>query len=338
VLQVVILLVFWFITERRRLRVQALHIILAAGVFVAVALPTGYYALQRPDAYLQRINETNIYLNGWLEQEVHARGVSAAEVLWDQFQETLTVFVAGPDNFFYLGQSILTPAMFVLAALGLIYLTFHIRESRAFWLLSSLGLIVLLGGVLTVGPMIGSQRFVGAAPLIYIASAVFIDAALTMAQRRWHPQPRLWNALGTIVVVALMIMDADYYFGEYIPYNNRYSRDRESTQIGYYLRELEQQRGSSPRQVYCFGFAPVYCTGTTVQYLAPHLWQATQTMTQPFASTTLPTTVDLVLIFSPDATDDLQAAQRRYATAQQRTHSGVYFEPLFISLEVPAAP
>ena len=51
-----------------------------------------------------------------------------------KLRDTIQVFVAGSESFFYQGQSLLTPAMSVLVCAGLLYLLWHIKEGRAFCL------------------------------------------------------------------------------------------------------------------------------------------------------------------------------------------------------------
>ena len=175
---------FWLVTDRARVKAQALNITLAVGVFAVLVVPISYFAYLRPDDYMTRFNQMLIFRNGWLEAAMQAQQVGALQILWQQFVAALNLFVNGPDGLFYRGQALLTPVMSLLAAGGLLYLLRHIKEGRAFMIVSSLGLIILTAGVLTLDPGSSGHHYVAAAPFIYIAIAVFIDWGLRVLEQR----------------------------------------------------------------------------------------------------------------------------------------------------------
>lgn len=333
-LQAAVLGLFWLITNPRRVKAQAINLIFAFGVFAAIMMPTVYFVQQQPDNYWTRINQTNIYRSGWLAQEMQSLNVSEADVLWDQFKETLTVFITGPDGLFYRGQSILTPLMSILALIALLYQIVHLHAGRSFWLISSLVIVIILGGVLTTLPILGSQRFVGAAPLIYIAIAVLLDRIIALADRLWH-QPHVATAAAIILIAALMFADAHYYFGSYIDNNYRASPDRDSTAIGYYLRDVESRPDHTRWQVVCVGYPFDRCGGTTVQFLAPRLGQNIQIVEyQPLSTIDLAPPI-IVIVPAYDKTD-IGNAEQRFPSAARQEHAGPLGDPLFVSFEMPA--
>jgi hypothetical protein len=217
---------FWLITDRTRVKAQALNITLAVGVFAVVVVPIFYFAYLRPDDYMTRFNQMLIYRNGWLEAAMQTEHAGVLQILWQQFVAALNLFVNGPDGLFYQGQSLLTPVMSLLTAGGLLYLVRHIKEGRAFMIMSSLGLIILTAGVLTLGPGSSGHHYVATAPFIYIAIAVFIDWGLGLLERRGLPARRA-AVLGTALVIVLMFFDAYYYFGAFVPRRELVSSDVE---------------------------------------------------------------------------------------------------------------
>jgi 4-amino-4-deoxy-L-arabinose transferase-like glycosyltransferase len=133
---------FWLITDRARVKAQALNIALAVGVFAVVVVPIFYFAYLRPDDYMTRFNQMLIFRNGWLEGTMRAQQVGVLQVLWQQFGDALRLFVNGSDGLFYRGQALLTPVMSLLTVGGLLVLFRHIKEGRAFLIVSALGLII----------------------------------------------------------------------------------------------------------------------------------------------------------------------------------------------------
>ncbi|NTU65899.1 MAG: phospholipid carrier-dependent glycosyltransferase, partial [Chloroflexi bacterium] len=144
---------FWLLTDRARLKTQRLNIALAIGVFVVTVVPIIYFARLQPDDYLTRFNQTNILRNGWLNAAMQTEHTGAVQILWQQLADTVKLITAGPDMAYYPGQSLLTPVMAVLALSGLLYLLRHIKDGRAFFLVSALAVAALIGGVLAVSPL-----------------------------------------------------------------------------------------------------------------------------------------------------------------------------------------
>jgi hypothetical protein len=329
---------FWLITERSRVKAQLLNIALAAGVLAVVALPTFYFAQLRFDDYMTRFNQTNILRNGWLEAAMQARQAGALEVLAQQARDTLQEFVAGSDTLFYQGQSLLTPAMSLLACAGLLYLLWHVKEGRAFWLLSSLGLILIIGGVFTLTPLGGAHHFVGAAPLIYIAIALFIDRVWSWAGQHWPARQQAWAALGILFIAALMVGDAYYYFGTFAANRPTFSPDAEPAMVlGEYLHDLEQRPAAY--SVVCVRAPQFWCSHVSVLFLAPRLGPQARDLTEaPRASDLVaPPGQELVVIVSPALPDDLAIVQARFPNTAPRSHYGLNGNLLFTSFEISAA-
>ncbi|HSD84107.1 MAG TPA: glycosyltransferase family 39 protein, partial [Anaerolineae bacterium] len=330
--------VFWLITDRARVKTQARNIALAIGVFAVAAMPIAYFAPVHFDQYMTRFNQTNILRNGWLEAARQAQQVDALTILGQQLRDTIQVFIAGPESLFYEGQSLLLPAMSVLACAGLIYLLWHIKEGRAFYVVTSLGLILLIGGVLTLSPMDGAHHFVGAAPLIYIAIAVFIDRVGAWAGRRWPTRWPMWAAISLGVITILMLSDAYYYFGTFAANRPTFSTDAEpSMRLGEYLRELEQR--PITYNAICVRLPGSWCSHDTVIFLAPHSAARARELTEPPRDSdwVTPPNQGLVVIVSPRQPDDLAMVQARFLNSPPHYHYGIHGNLLFTSFEIPAA-
>ncbi len=330
---------FWLITDRARVRAQALNITLAIGVFAVLMVPILYFAYLRPDDYMTRYNQMLIFRNGWLEAAMQAQHSSAPQILWQQFVAALNLFVNGPDGLFYRGQALLTPVMSLLTAGGLLYLLRHIKEGRAFMIVSSLSLIIFTAGVLTLDPGSSGHHYVATAPFIYIAIAVFIDWGLHVLEQRGL-QSRPVAVFGTALVIILMFADAYYYFGVFVPRHELVSSDVEPAMaLGTYLHTLEQQP-APPDSIVCIRQPNISCRHSTVIFLAPQLSNAASDMLAP------PTVNDLnipphskrVLIVAANLPEDLAVVQARFPGVTPLAHYGIHGDLLFNSFEIPASP
>lgn len=329
---------FWLITDRTRVKTQVLNIALAVGVFAVVVAPIFYFAYLRPDDYMTRFNQMLIFRNGWLEDTMQAQQVGVLQVLWQQFGDALRLFVNGSDGLFYRGQALLTPVMSLLAVGGLLILLRHIKESRAFLVVSSLGLMILTAGVLTLDPGSSGHHYVGTAPLIYITIAVFIDWVLHMLENHGL-RPRQAAALGTALVIMLMIVDAYYYFGVFVPRRELVSRDVEpAMELGAYLHTLEQQ-AELPDSVLCIRQPNISCRHSTVVFLAPQLSSVAGDLTEPPTDSELdlPPDEKRIIIVGADLPDDLALVQAHFPGVIARDHYGINGDVLFTSFEIPAS-
>ena len=152
----------------------------------------------------------------------------------------------------------LIPSIAVLAVLGLAYFIRHLREGPSFWVISSLVLLLLFGGVLTVSPTAGGHRLLGVGPLIYLAVAVILDQLLCRLEQRF-PRPRLIAVVGIVAVAALMMADAYYYFGNYIADNEFRSPDMPGNFVRHYLVDAYHSWHDQPLQIACVGYNVDLC-------------------------------------------------------------------------------
>jgi hypothetical protein len=228
----------------------------------------------------------------------------------------------------------LTPIMSVLAAAALLYFLRHARDERYFWVLSSLLLLFVLGGVLMVDPKAGAHRLVGADPFIYMAIAVVLNAGLERLERYW-PRPRLTAAAGIGLVAILMAGDLHYYFADYLGDHILDSPDVQMFAIHRYLIDYQrQQSDDQPLQIVCVGFSGDYCAGTNVQYFVPQLLARARVTTDVASIASVPDAPEReIVIVNPFLSDTVSQAQERYGTG--RRHYGPRGELLFISYELP---
>ena len=337
-IQMVVMAVFWLITNPRRVRTQALNIALATGVFVCIVTPILYFIVIRPDDYMGSLNNKNIYRSGWLQAQMQATGQSEGEVLLDQFTGVLTAAFIGSDESFYWQQAMLTPIMSVLAVLALLYFIRRIRAGPYFWLISALVLLFVFGGLLVVSPTAGAHRLLGSGPLIYAAIAVLLDRALSRLEQWWF-QPRRAAAAGAVLVALLMIADLHYYFVDYLNNHELDSPEVAANDVHRYLIGVQSRFTQGPIEIACVGFNANYCQGTNLQYLAPQLLARAEVLTDlgAIASVPPPGVQPQIVIINSALGDEIQRAQQRYSSVGSEWHYGPRGDLAFCSFAIPAA-
>ncbi len=335
VIQVAVLGLFWLITKPHKMRTQLLNISLSIGVFLCVIVPIVYYAIIQPDAYFGSLNTKSIFSSGWLQATMQAGHLSEGDVLLGQLAGVWKAFVAGEDHLFYWNQSILTPIMALLALTGLLYCFRHVREGPYFWLLSSLGLIILFGGVLIVDPNVGGHRVLGSGPLIYIAIAILIDRVLSKIERLIN-QPHWATVIGIVLVGTLMLTDLEYYFVGYIGNNQWGIPTIENNVVVDYLADVRTRLGQNHFQVVCVGYDFGYCQGTTAQFLIPDLLEHAQIIDGAEANINITPSPgeEQILIVNSHFDNEVELAQHRYPTIRPEWHYGFRGDSLFVSFEV----
>ena len=334
-LQLGALAVFWLITDRRRVQAQAMNIAIAIGVFVCIITPILYFWAARPDDYMASLNAKNIYRSGWLPAAMQANNESQVEVLWGQLRDVMTSFSFGSDEGFYWAQTMLTPIMSILAVIALAYCVAHSREGPYFWIVSSLALLLLFGGILMVSPTAGSHRLLGSGPLIYGAIALALDRAWGYFERHIR-YPKIIGAYGVIVIGLLMTADAQYYFVNYLTKNELRSPDMPFHVIQEYLFALEPRTEPQPLQLVCVGLNADFCQGTTLDFLArPLLARAEVTTDVPSIDAVPPTGTKLqVVIINASMTQDVERAKQRYATVTPQNLSDTLGTVWFVAFEI----
>jgi len=326
--------VFWLITDRRKLRAQALNIALAIAVFLVLVMPTVYFATIRPYDYFGALNSKNIYRSGWLQAVMDTKSLSEAEVLLQQVRDVWAVLVTRSESSFYWQQAMVIPGIAVLAILGLIYLASRIREGPSFWLLSSLTLVLVFGGLLTVSPIAGGHRLLGAGPFIYIAVAVLLDRACQLIER-WLPRPRLLAGACTLLVGILMLADAHYYFVDYIDGSELRSPEIPGNMIFRYLIETYHNWHDQPLDIACVGYNADFCQGSNLRYFMPQLLEQSTVVDSLTTVASVPPSTGRpqIIIINAMFPQEIQAARQRYYPSVPQVHDKL--GAVFVSLEIP---
>ncbi|MDQ7028493.1 MAG: glycosyltransferase family 39 protein [Ardenticatenia bacterium] len=220
VVALVVLLYYWAGRGRRFWAEQRVGLLSAVGAFLIVAAPMLQFAYRFPDEFNGRINQVGIVQNGWLAQEMEARGQGALPILWDQFQRTVLGFLLYPDRapFYSLPHPLLDPFFGTLFFAGLLYamvrLVISPTDRRLFPFVAWWWGGVIFGGVLTQGPP-SSQRLVTLSVPVTFFIALALWRMTFLLRRLWGGLPALPVLVAGVLLFALI--NVRLYFFEYIP-------------------------------------------------------------------------------------------------------------------------
>lgn len=185
------------------------------GGFLLVAGPIALFWYSHPEEFLNRVDDVGVFQSGWLERESEARDTSQASLLWTQVKHNFGAFGYYRDAspFYGAPSSLVDRAALPFFLLGAALALSHLRQLRYQLLLLSFAVIVIGGGVLTVGSP-ASQRLIGTIPVVVALVAVGVDAsARYFARIIRHEQQAL--AYAVVIVLVLVGYNAYSYFGPY---------------------------------------------------------------------------------------------------------------------------
>jgi len=96
-----IIILFLVIRQRGYLTSHWKHLVFfSIGTLISIAPLAAFFA-RHPDIFIGRFGQEGILFNGWLVQQASLTGKSVLEILFDQFTDTILVFVAAPPRKFF---------------------------------------------------------------------------------------------------------------------------------------------------------------------------------------------------------------------------------------------
>lgn len=186
-------------SNRLLVRQNLANLFIFAGALAIAAGPMGYWAIQHPDEFNARINQTGIFQSGWLEREVAATGASKTVLILRQLgQSFLTINYYPADGFYYSRYPMMDYLSGALFVLGLVYSLLHLREPKYLLLNGWFWAALLTGGALIVLPAHGAYRILMILPVACLFAAVAWDLMLKHA----FPSHAAWKK--EIVAVGLI--------------------------------------------------------------------------------------------------------------------------------------
>ena len=241
------------------------RLLLMSSVALLVALPYLTYCGVHPGTYLSRTNQVGIFQSGWYAREL-AMGRDAASVLTEQALRSLLAFNYYPDKayWYHPGIPLLDFFSSILFILGLVYVTWHIRERRYFVLASSYWLGLFFGAFLTENPP-SSMRLVILSPIVGVHVAIGMAKVSAWAERILSFSRGTQTAVLMTLVGIAAITSVAFYFGEYSKHQTEgYGgpNTEVATEMAWYLKGL----GNGYR-VYFFGAPRMYIDFATIPFI-----------------------------------------------------------------------
>jgi 4-amino-4-deoxy-L-arabinose transferase-like glycosyltransferase len=221
---VIVVLLLSLVTNRQSWQLYLVGLPYLVAGFVVAAMPLGWWWIENPEQFMDRLNVVGIYQSGWLDREMGLTGKSEAQLLWEQVKRAFGAWGYYGDRSNHYGAS--TPLVdplslpFFLLGAGI--------ALRRFWQpryaipLAIIAGVTISGGVLTETPPT-TQRLLAAVPAAVTFVAVGVDAAarlLSSVARRVDVDAGAEAAY--VILGGLMAFNFWYYFAEY-PDEDAYS-------------------------------------------------------------------------------------------------------------------
>jgi 4-amino-4-deoxy-L-arabinose transferase-like glycosyltransferase len=302
------LLAGWF--DRARRRATLPHLLLLALVVLVVVLPLAWYYGHHLNQLVGTARAQSIF-GPWLAREMQRTGLTAGQLLEQQFEHGFLAYTAVPLRWFYRPNTpILRPLSACWFYLGLLALVLHPRDPRfhllGLWLLA----FGLVGSLSESAP--AAQRYVASAPAVALVAGLgLVWGAALLTQ--WRPQLARLIWTGALALLAFTCADdLRFYFREYLPnshYRGRYDFVGYGSAVSARLVEY-LQRYPARWQVQFFGAPRLsYFVSPSIQYLLPQVTGFD--MPHPWGSpeNPQPSGPYQVYVFLPGHQSDLEAAQ-----------------------------
>ena len=326
--------IIWLLLDGRGLWAQRGHILAGGLLALLIALPQLLFYRQQPDIFMDRARGLNIFTNGWLQQEAANLGVSSGTILQQQFWQAALAFNGSVDTSlsYNAGIPLLSywPALFFVLGLGLAVWQF--RRPRHFWLLVWWGVAVIFGGALLLTPP-ASHRLLIALPAVCLLAG----SALAWMGQKFGDSLKLSRRQQMVGIAALALLfavsDVAFYFGQYRAENRFGDRNSEiAARMSDYLNTLEGDNWAA----YFHGPPAMYMEFPTITFLATEFRPNVNLfdVVAPGVPTVLPAAQNLVFIFLPERSLEVQEVQAAFPDGELTTFDGVYANPLFYAYEV----
>ena len=173
-------------------------------------------------------------------------------------------------------------------------------------------------------------------PLLILVS-VYARAAFWMGGAVGKGYERFEVESASLVVMALMFMDARTYFVDYLDGHQRYSPEVPLNIAHRYLIDVQARTADQPLQIACVGLNQDICRGTTLQFFVPQLIARADIVTDLPNLDAVPNKEGRmqVVLINALLTNEVRHASERYAPAPPHILFDLLGQPLFVAYERP---
>jgi uncharacterized membrane protein len=293
---------------------------------VVVAMPLIRFYFRHPDEFFAPFNRV-VILGQPLYDESQRIGDPVWLLLWDQLRYSLLAFTSTVLRVWYPEASMLLRlpgALFLIGVFLTLKKPFDLRNS---WLL-----LLLLSAIIAVtitDYVPTASRYVHIAPTVSVLIAVALDWMQSLIQKvevRW--MSKLSNLIPILLVVA-MVLDVNFYFGEYST-EKRFGDLNSETAMAI----ADAIRGYDPgHPVYLLGLPRMgFITHASIRYLASEVtrYDVEPTLTSPPTwELSTPTT----FIVLPERRAELEMIKQSFPGGHETTELGKDGDALFMLYE-----
>jgi SAM-dependent methyltransferase/4-amino-4-deoxy-L-arabinose transferase-like glycosyltransferase len=319
----------------RTLRAQAGHILAGAGLAAIVVLPLWRHYGQNPGVYMERANTLGVVQTGWLAGQATQTGESLVSFAGRQLAEAALAFNYSLDtsSLYNPGRPLLSfwPALLFVIGAGVALL--RLRQPRYALLLIWTAVTVTFAGALLVDPP-ASHRLLIAAPAVSFLAALglyeFARLVLAVLNRSAGAQ-RTLVVLG-ILSLLIAVADLSFYFGDY---RTGYRFGDRNTEIAGGIAAYLQTLSAEETAVYFHGPPVMYVTFPTIPFLVPDFQAGLNLFDVEGPAAPIAVAAEnLVFIYVPERSDELERTQMAYPGGEIIRFSGNLADPLFYAYAV----
>jgi Dolichyl-phosphate-mannose-protein mannosyltransferase len=207
-----------FFVDRKRFWARIPDFLIALIAMLVVFMPLLNYYIQHPEIYTEPLPRSFILSPaGPAHDHVFGGGASLVEVLTSQFSKAILGYTYIPVTDWYTpGKPLLLALPGALFLIAVVYAFFRIKNLRYSLLLLMILADFVFGIALTTNPPT-SQRMLMAIPCVVVLLALIAERFVHWTQQIDPGWVRPALALTTVLIIAAMVVDINFYFNIYTP-------------------------------------------------------------------------------------------------------------------------
>jgi 4-amino-4-deoxy-L-arabinose transferase-like glycosyltransferase len=315
--------------KRHQLRQRLSGLALMLLATLTVSLPLALFYSHHVDEFFAPMQRVSV-LGAWMDAEMQRTGLSALQILWDQFRTSALAFTtANLRHWYAIDHPMLFPLQSTFFLLGVLLMITRLKNLRYVWLALWILGVVVAGALSESTP--AAQRYVMAAPAVCLLIGIGLSQTAHWLESLWPQRRSIFVSLAGLVVVAMIWQDLHFYFGDYTP-SHRFSDQNTAIaqSAGMYLASKEPGH-----HVVFFGAPRMgYDSIATLRYLAPQVQGTsidTTGLPEDIANIQGPTT----FMFTPWNFDLVPQVERLFPGGKPVAEMGDKGMVLFVAYEVP---
>jgi hypothetical protein len=307
----VLIIPLWLLTaglsDHKRFRKAIPNLLLMFWTTLIVFLPLGWYFLKNPNELLAPMNRVTI-MGEWMTQTMQQTGQTQTTIILKQIWQGIRGYVDLPLRMWYEpGVPALRGFPSILFLLGIMFMLLHPKDSRnqiiVFWLCG----ITLAVGMSESTP--AAQRFVAATPAIALLVGFGLKRIGDIALRFLPKAGLVVNISLVVIMAALSIDDARFYYLDYTP-NSNFSGI--NGRVAQHLANRLKDEPAGLEVVFCGYPVMGYNSINSLPYLANQITYFNMDATWQAAETVKPSGDRILFVFLPNHESDIQLITNEY--------------------------